>query len=243
MNAVMTHFTRRIQQSMLHARRSRPLPGDLAYAISAFNIPLSTLQGDLDLHLPPEVTQPPLFPRAPSTSSAIDFDSTAADLVSATFGSTVTQKQRNRHVPKHFPTFPPPHTYKATPVMTEREADARRVRERATQEGVLAEQALRKLVAARRPGRRSNGARLGISLDRAAIVEARNEEAFREAMKSVMKEDRDANRDQGEGGNRMTDGLDDERMMDAQDLNLDFGGGALVNYDRAFWRKGAAGSL
>lgn len=130
--------------------------------------------------------------------------------------------------------------------MTEREADARRIRERATHEGVLAEQALRKLVAARRPGRRAAGAGGGsdpLKSDRVAIAEARNEEVFRDAMEAILKEDR------GSGLPGMF--REDQRLLlngDQMDLsreaeNLDLGSAAVVNWDRAHWRKGAASRL
>lgn len=57
-------------------------------------------------------------------------------------------KQAKAFVPKHFPNFPSKHTYKATAEFPDRESDPRKVRERATEEGRLGEEALRRLVGA-----------------------------------------------------------------------------------------------
>lgn len=53
-----------------------------------------------------------------------------------------------RHIPKHLPQFPSRHTYRYTPVFTEREQDPRKIRERATEDGRHGEDALRKLARA-----------------------------------------------------------------------------------------------
>ncbi|THC92287.1 hypothetical protein EYZ11_008237 [Aspergillus tanneri] len=55
---------------------------------------------------------------------------------------------RSAHIPKHFPEFPSKHTYRHTPVFTEREQDPRKIRERATEDGRHGEEALRKLARA-----------------------------------------------------------------------------------------------
>jgi hypothetical protein len=55
---------------------------------------------------------------------------------------------RSAYIPKHFPEFPSKHTYRHTPVFTEREQDPRRIRERATEDGRHGEEALRKLARA-----------------------------------------------------------------------------------------------
>lgn len=52
------------------------------------------------------------------------------------------------YVPRHFPELPSKHTYKATPEYAEHEQDPRKVREKATEEGRLGEEALRRLVGA-----------------------------------------------------------------------------------------------
>jgi Transcription factor TFIID complex subunit 8 C-term len=58
------------------------------------------------------------------------------------------EKRRDRHVPSTFPAFPSQHTFRDTAVLPPRERDPRRVRELATEEGRLGEQALRKLAGA-----------------------------------------------------------------------------------------------
>lgn len=50
------------------------------------------------------------------------------------------------YIPQHFPPIPSKHTYKATPKFTDREQDPKTIREQATEEGRLGEEALRRLV-------------------------------------------------------------------------------------------------
>jgi len=57
-------------------------------------------------------------------------------------------KKKDRYIPSHLPPFPSQHTYKDTPVFPDREVDPRRIRELATEEGKLGEEALRKLAGA-----------------------------------------------------------------------------------------------
>jgi transcription initiation factor TFIID subunit 8 len=57
-------------------------------------------------------------------------------------------EQAKAFVPKHFPDFPSKHTYRSTAEFPDRESDPRRVRERATEEGRMGEEALRRLVGA-----------------------------------------------------------------------------------------------
>lgn len=55
-------------------------------------------------------------------------------------------KLKKPYIPKQFPSFPGKHTYKSTEVKPEREADPRKIREKATEEARHGEEALRRLV-------------------------------------------------------------------------------------------------
>jgi len=56
-------------------------------------------------------------------------------------------RDRRSYIPTHLPPFPSRHTYQSTPMFSERPTDPRLIRERATAEARLAEEALRKLLA------------------------------------------------------------------------------------------------
>ncbi|KAL8889806.1 MAG: hypothetical protein Q9192_005962 [Flavoplaca navasiana] len=79
-----------------------------------------------------------------------------------------TSDQESRsYIPHHFPSLPSKHTYQATAEYPSREEDPRKIRERAAEEGRLAEEALRRLISAKssdrppslRDGRRSKSIR------------------------------------------------------------------------------------
>ena len=236
---------RRVKQSMQSSRRQQPLPQDFAHALASFDLKPASFTRDLQTKIPARVTQPPLLCRAPSTSTAPR--STYDPVLAKVLGGT-SAKQRRRYVPAHFPNFPPLHTFRDTSIIAEREADARKIRELATEEGVSAEQSLRKLVAARKAGRsaRSVTAR-GRGSGRA--LEGREEDAaFKDAMAAVLEEDK------GKGGLRREDERlfldgavdnkgDEPEKEGKEDVELDLDSGPLVNYDRRHWRKGAANDV
>ena len=60
------------------------------------------------------------------------------------------------YIPKHFPQLPPQHAWKQTSVFPKREHGAQ-LRERAMEEGIQAELALRKLAAAAKSGQMREG--------------------------------------------------------------------------------------
>lgn len=234
---------------MNSSRRTKPIPQDFLFALRDSHTSLNSLLPHLKpaaQKRPPSLktvrrtTQPPLFPRAPTTSTTCDFDFKAAAKLSTTLGGD-TDKASHPYIPRHFPPFPPPHTYKATPVpLAERESDARKIRERATQEGVLAERALRKLVQARKGGERPRS-RHGHT--------GKQEDVFQEAMDAVLKEDEEKGRESlqredemlflGEGEQEARGKEEEERREKRQTETVDLGFGALVNHERAHWRSGA----
>lgn len=134
------------------------------------------------------------------------------------------------YVPAHFPPLPSQHSWKQTPVYTERENDPRKIRERATQEGILAEQALRKLTSANNPRAAQHQQTSKVEMDREALWNA--------TLVDVM----DGIEDQkGSEGDIVLDGsvtaLGVENTKVAEILKAT--GGMVVNHDRAHWRKTA----
>ena len=155
----MAHYLADVRQCMLACRRTQPLPQDFLQALHTHQLSLRSLLPHLD---------PPVAP----SQSQFSFDSAPIDndeqqqlkFLGPLLNGTQEQKAK-KFVPKHFPDLPSTHTYKATPEFPEREQDPRKVRERATEEGRLGEEALRRLVGAgsrhpayvlqQRPGKQS----------------------------------------------------------------------------------------
>jgi Transcription factor TFIID complex subunit 8 C-term len=130
---------------MLGARRTAPIATDFESAFQAVQVP--TPEDQLLPRLTPKPTAPlSLLPTPPPD----DFFNTH-ELPESILGSDLTgkeQKRRDPHIPASFPAFPSQHTFKGTAILPPRERDPRRIRELATEEGRLGEQALRKLAGA-----------------------------------------------------------------------------------------------
>lgn len=156
--------------------------------------------------------------------------------------SGATEKSDRRYIPKFFPDFPSKDTWHSTAVYTQRERDPRKIRERATEEGVEAEKALRQLMSAGklRSGRRKIGAN-----EEEGSVRRNNEteEMWEQTMAAILQEDEKAKKsandmeiDFGSEGAALTK----PKQVEAQD---DGGGMLLVNYDRKYWRRAGRGDI
>lgn len=179
---------------MLAARRTAPIATDFESAFQAVQVPTPEDQ------LPPRSR-----PKPPSSISLLptpppdDFFGTH-ELPKSILGSDLNgkeEKRRDGHIPSTFPAFPSQHTFRDTPILPPRERDPRRVRELATEEGRLGEQALRKLATAVRgegkldlstsPDRTTAEAQRG---GRQKKVEVTVEGMFEETMKELAKAER-----------------------------------------------------
>lgn len=214
---------------MSASRRAQPIPQDFVHALARNGIKPSSLIAHLDLPIPPSVTQPPIPPPPPQEPPPADLEGLLGPELSG-----AKEKAKRTYVPSHFPNFPSTHTWQNTPVFTEREKDPRKIRERATEEGILAEQALRKLMAASKAGLQRQGGR-----DRQNAQRQKSEQMWVETMNELEKDEQ---------------GKDEEAAL-TRPMEIDFGysalsgpkkadeekleGGMLVNYDRKFWRKAA----
>ena len=119
----------------------------------------------------------------------------------------------------------------------DREKDARKMREKATEEGMMAEQALRKLAAAAKAGkakeeRRRSSTLSGIGKVRGATTKGKAvpEDPFADVLKEI-----------GGVDGSMDLGLDgtNERREDGVDLGMPEG--VVVNAEMGLWRKTAGG--
>jgi len=130
---------------MLSARRTLPIPPDFESAMSCLDLPWPHDQ------LEPLKTEPSINPTLLPTPPPEDVFRRESQLPASLLEhglDSLADKRKDRYIPSHLPPFPSQHTYKTTPVFPTREADPRRIRELATEEGKLGEEALRKLAGA-----------------------------------------------------------------------------------------------
>lgn len=135
------HISKFIRQSMLASRRTQPIPRDFEHALKFSHL----TPDDLRPYLTTSHTVAPIPTLIPSPPPE---DKVTRELPFLN-ALRVDEGQTNRsYVPRHFPDFPSKHTYSTTAVFTERDNDARKIRERAAEDGRHGEEALRKLAGA-----------------------------------------------------------------------------------------------
>lgn len=130
---------------MLAARRNVPIATDFETAIDVLEIPR------LDDQLNPYTSQPQCNPALYPTPPPEDSFHNIVELPSSILGPELDGQDELKKFTfntKGLPKLPSAHTFRDTPVLPQREADTRKIRELATQEGKLGEQALRKLAGA-----------------------------------------------------------------------------------------------
>ena len=142
---VLLKLLSKVRRSMLAARRIAPIATDFETAISVLDVPRPDDQ--LRSYKTDPSINPPLYPTPPPED---EFHNTI-DLPPQFLGPELDghgELKKFSFNTSGLPGLPSAHTYKDTPVFPHREADTRRIRELATQEGKLGEQALRKLAGA-----------------------------------------------------------------------------------------------
>ena len=182
-SAVRTH--------MRAARRTIPIATDFQSAVTFLNVPLDSSQ------LLPYHTKPVINPTLLPTPPPDDAFHTSTSLPAEILGPDLSAQKRPSFIPSTLPALPSKHTYKDTAVYPVRETDARRIRELATSEGKLGEEALRKLTSVNthsistydieppevdpspKPWRRKRKGPKPVSI----------EQAFEETMRDLMKAD------------------------------------------------------
>ena len=238
----MLSFLAQVKTSMHSSRRSSPTPQDFTYALKALDITSSDLDPHVDLPLPKELAAPVIAPPKPAEPSPLNLASMLGTELHTSRLSGNEFKDIS-YIPSHFPPLPSRHSYLCTPVFTKREQDARKIRERATEEGILAERALRKLTSARlgRGGRGTSGG------DKAKV----RDEHWRTAMADLLDDDQGAddtmsgtrNDHAGLGeGSFALDDLSDERENEKVDAVMR-SGGLNVNHDTRHWRRGTGAAV
>ena len=136
-------FTSHVRQSMLASRRVQPIPQDFELALDKHRLSADELSPYLKASHTVEPIPTTLLPSPPPEEDSFKSVSFLGPQLSGE-----DDRARSAHIPEHFPQFPSKHTYRHTPVFTERDVDPRRIRERATEDGRYGEEALRKLARA-----------------------------------------------------------------------------------------------
>lgn len=228
----MLHFLSYVRQSMTSSRRVQPIPQDFEHALRYHSIHVDSLRPHLKAFQ--RRTQPttttttatpsskPSLPTPPPDEGADNEDKPIPARNYAFLGpelnSGAGDLKKASYIPKNFPSFPSKHTYQETPVFaTKRETNPEKIRERATEEGRLGEEALRKLTRAAREGQGGGRAHRDKSL-----WGRKNESMdsmFDKTLKALVK---------STSASKQADGS----------LLLDLG--PIVNSNRVYWRKPSA---
>lgn len=229
----MLHFLSTVRHSMLSCRRGRPIPQDFTRALSLHNLTVSSLIPHLQPPVSPSLSQP----RLEIATEGEPLQPTLLPFLGPTLSGAI-EKDQSPYIPSHFPAFPSKHTYKATPEFTERENDPRAVRERATEEGRLGEEALRRLIGAGKSGEdRHSGLSHGKGL---AGSQQKRDEIWLKTLMAVSQEENPPNVDLeiGIGGHeRARSSGKHGPESTSEKLEL----GTVVNWEKAYWRVGAVG--
>lgn len=218
---------------MLSCRRRQPIPQDFTYALSQHRLTVSSLIPHLQPPVSPSLSQiwlEPAHEAAPPPPDVLPFLGPAL--------SGASDKEQRPYIPSHFPAFPSKHTYKATPEFTERETDPRTVRERATEEGRLGEEALRRLIGAGKAG----------DNPRYSLLRGKSAGGPRQKLEDMWQRTMQAVSEQEE---RPESSLETDAVHQVGEVTSERHGprnaleklelGALVNWEKTYWRVDAAG--
>jgi transcription initiation factor TFIID subunit 8 len=230
----MLQFLKTVHSSMTGSRRSAPTPQDFALALAHGGLSSSALLPFLETPPEPSVCQPQIPPMPASEPIPPNLGSVLGPELSSS-----PERQKQNYVPKHLPVLPSRHTWQATPVYPKREEDMRKIRERATQEGVMAEQALRRLMAASKSG--ADGKEVQRRLNRAG---SKSKAVWDAAWAAIQQADNDEMEKEEQAD---WEGEDTEMAppVGATKVkappNAVFDTAMIVNYDRKYWRQAARG--
>ncbi|GAM85631.1 hypothetical protein ANO11243_036380 [Dothideomycetidae sp. 11243] len=219
-------FLETVCMSMLASRRGSPIPQDFILALAELGIAPSQLEEQLLLQIPKDISSPDILPPAPDEPSSLDLRSM--------LGSSLCDQSTKSHpqIPSHFPPLPSVHTWRDTQHIVAREKDPRKIRELAAQEGILAEQALRKLAAA------ANKPRSRLHRTESA-AEKSKQAIWQDALAALASEEQSTEMKAGEDVD-MTDGADDGAANVKNGSKAADRSAMVINYDRAHWRKGTS---
>lgn len=218
----MAHFLSEVRQSMISCRRFQATPQDFLQALHTNQLSLRALIPHLAPPVSPQLSQFRLDTRPTDETEFQEYQSISTLLAGP---DTDTTKS---FIPKHFPTLPDKHTYQATPEYAVREWDPRKIRECATEQGRLGEEALRKLVTA------------GTSHALDTKSEKRRVPSLREKREQMWKATMSSVAQYGQGGVDQAMDIDQEKPNEghgeSQKLPVVYFS-STVNSEKRFWRN------
>jgi transcription initiation factor TFIID subunit 8 len=220
----MMNFLGTVKASMTASRRLTPLPQDFIFALAESGLESHHLDPHLRLALPDDIANPTIQPPRPSEAPPPDL----APMLGHELATPATQQYG--YIPSHFPPLPSRHAWQSTNIFTAREKDPRRIRERATDEGVQAEHALRKLTAA-------NKAR-----SRQPTIDKAKDKLWQDTIADLLEDDdHHPSATQDADGDIRLDGFSDDYSSDKAAIMAELvrgSGSLMVNHDRSHWRRG-----
>ena len=224
----MTHYLTDVRQSMLSSRRTQPIPQDFLQALHTHQLSLRSLVP----HLKPPVLSKKSQYTLQNDGPGDDDWPKDLNILGPLLSSGPDQKMKS-FIPKHFPVLPSMHTYQATAEFVDREQDPRKIREQATEEGRLGEDALRKLVA------KASAHPTTESLEPTKRLSAKEKRKriWLETMEAV---ERDNTGSLPSGADSSS--IDKGKLNEAEPFNLALRGivGSAVNAEKKYWRKPAS---
>jgi transcription initiation factor TFIID subunit 8 len=220
----MMNFLGTVKASMTASRRLTPLPQDFIFALAESGLESHHLDPHLRLALPDDIANPTIQPPRLSEAPPPDL----APMLGHELATPATQQYG--YIPSHFPPLPSRHAWQSTNIFTDREKDPRRIRERATDEGVQAEHALRKLTTANK------------SRSRQPTVDKAKDKLWQDTIADLLEDDdHHPSTTQDADGDIRLDGFSDGYSSDKATIMADLvrgSGSLMVNHDRSHWRRG-----
>lgn len=223
----MAHYLTDVRQSMLSSRRGQAIPQDFLQALHTHQLSLRSLMPHLDPPISPKKSQYPLQ----NDDHAEDDWPKDLDVLGPLLNDGVSEAM-TKFIPKHFPLLPSMHTYQATAEFPVREQDPRRIREQATEEGRLGEEALRKLVG----NASAHSATRIVERGKKLSPRERRNKLWLETMEAVVQADVPM-QDSGIGLSL----IEEKEQRDVVPMKLALYGnvGSAVNAEKRYWRKPA----
>ncbi|EPY49726.1 transcription factor TFIID complex subunit 8 [Schizosaccharomyces cryophilus OY26] len=158
LDAIDKHLKTLFHELAIHTqigKHNEPTTEDVAHWFNLSNIPVSGLRKELQTVYKPLSKDfiKNLEERIHKSADIPDRFKSSLDssMISHLLGSLAVSQNRPNYVASHLPPFPASHTYLASPVYPVRPTSPRRIRELATKESRLAENALRKILDANQP--------------------------------------------------------------------------------------------
>lgn len=212
---------------MLSSRRTEVIPQDYLQALHEHHLTLSALMLHLDSPVPPEKSQPPLACKSVLEDGQSVFFPSFKPVLDAK-----TNTQSSAYIPRHFPTLPGEHTFRTTWDEVDREKDPRKIRERATEEGRLGEEALRRLVGTGAQRAEKDGVPTG---QNTAHLRQRRKELWKNTM-DALTHDTEAMPDPlHDTHGRYVENLSTSPLASPKPQRLT----SAVNAEKNYWRKGS----